>query len=908
MQRQTNLDTSSFSAMRAAVAFLRHRLSRFETLEWALSLPPDEVIKRDALRELLAGQESSRIKEPLLSAWRLLEESWATDAIADTSSVEIYRIEDRLKAGDRSGLLIDMINRLVAPRLTVEPGPPKTTRAKPKRPSRVEDLLYPRLTSQGLVDLDILRIDAVDNVDFLRELASVLDTSLSRGMGIARRIGWDGQYNFRRLGRIYRVEYTPTSATSPVRDVDEHRSGIAPVIKLLLVVVKRLAQLDLSIAIQISRQWRYMPDPIHVRLWSALSKNIHITEPHEAGKFLLSLEDEPFWNLYGFPEIAELRSLRFTQLSADCQSVLLRRIRKGPPNPSKAKSASAEQIQAYRLHASVQELRRLEIAGVVLPDKTYKWLYDHLRQFPDLTTMNSIDHGFPKASEAFWYKTEPDPQFDTLAGEFRLKALESALSTERRSWQDDPGERARQWISEGANSEKLLDDFESTPDLLNKCSRVWDAFGWSHSCESRRNHQPLARGTARQGARVISLLLQLDRQTAYDAIEGLSHWLSDWARVVVESPALMQLWTLLWPIAVEATNNAAQDEESDNLNITVDSSDETPADLDTLNTPVGRLVDIFVKRCPRLDGPGKNSFTRKKGLRRMFISLLEAPGRAGLIAKHRLIGSLEYFLKADRVRTEQYLIKPLDSDSTASLALWRSIASTIQSKATLEIIGPQLLQRVTDSRLARESRKMLLASVVVEAIYSYLEKREPAVPYFSVQQAIRSVEDEVRADAASVLQRFAHELSDSNHKNVALRPEEVFQTGIRPFLRNVWPQEHALSTPSSSAAFARLPASVGSAFTDAVDSIERFLVPFNCWSLYDFGFWARGEQDASTISKFLPHDALALLKLLDATIAHTEGAVVPMDLAQALDHIHDIAPELISRPEFRRLGTLARRR
>lgn len=908
-QRLTNQEASNVSATRAAVAFLKNRLNRIETLEWALLLPADETLKRDALREILASQEGNKLKEPLLGIWRLLEESWETQAITATTSVAIYRIKDRLEAGDRSGLLIDMINQLVAPRLIIEPaGPNIAKRAKLKGPLRIEDFLHPRLTSQRVVDLDLLSIKTINDVDFLSELASVLETSVRRGMGIARRIGWDGQYNFRRLGQISRVEYTSSSVGNSVSDIDSRRSGIAPSVKLLLAVIKRLAQLDLNISRQIAGQWKHMPDPIHVRLWSALSKDVQITEPSEVGNFLLSLADEPFWNLNGFPEIAELRSQRFTQLSIQYQSDLLRRIRKGPPRPLRARKAPAEQIKAYRLRASVQELRRLEISGFALPEKIKKWLNEHVQEFPDLISMDSIDYGFPKVTQAYWYKALPDPQFDILSGELRLKVLESKLSTDRGRWQDDPAERAQQWIKEGNNSTKLLDDFESSPDFVNRCPRVLDAFGWSHTCPLSQNHQQIDRETARHGDRVISLLLKLEHQTAYDAIEGLSHWISEWARVVVESPALLQLWAFFWPVAVKATNDAIQDNESDILNQTVVSSDDSPADLDTLNTPAGRLVGIFLQRCPGLDGPEKNPFTRKKGMRRMFISLLEAPGRAGLIAKHRLIESLEYFLKVDRARTERYLIKPLDSDNAESLALWRSIASTIRSKATLEIIGPKLLRRVTDLRLSRESRKMLLASIVVEAIYSYLERRDPAVPYFSLQQAIRSVEDEVRADAAGVPERFASELSDPNLSKTPRRPEEIFQAGILPFLKNVWPQEHALSAPSSSAAFARLPASVGNAFAGAVDSVERFLVPFNCWSLHDFGFWAGGDQEAFTIVKDSPRNAAALLKLLDATIGHTEGAVIPMDLAQALDHIHEIAPELASSPAFRRLGTLARRR
>lgn len=910
-QPLTNLDEPGKIAARTALEFLKGRLSSPDTVEWALTFLPHDTVKRVAILELLAAQEGSRLKEPFLSAWRLIEESWASLEQSGFSTIDIYRVQERLMSGDRSGGVIEMINRLVAPRLKVESRVSTgTLLGKRKGLRRVDELLHASLTSPGLIDLKVLRIDNLNEAGFLTQLINALDASVQKGMDIAKRIGWDGQSKLWRLGFLYRVEYTERKPTNGIdRDEDQRHVGIAPVVKLLHVVVKRLAELDPSAAKRVVQQWKSMPDPIHLRLWAALSKAGSISTPAEVGEKLLALAEEPFWNATEYPEIAELRAIRFCDFSADTQAEMAVRIRKGLPKRLMSKNIPSDQIEAFRLHKSLLELRRIEVAKAQLPMAVQKWVASTINQFPDLMAMDSVDHHFRKSAVAYWYKAEPDAQFDHLSGEARLRTLESSLSSTRGGWDDDPAERANEWIRLDGNVEKLISDFESIPSQIGKFPRVWDAFGWRHGTGTRGTASTISDKSLKQGRRVISLLLNLERESALQAIEGISHWLSEWRKVVVKSKKFSKIWTHLWPLAVEATNATTDDRKEIDLNLVVTSNEDEPSDLDTLNTPAGRLVDVFLAACPDLDTPSEKSFSGSPTLRKMRRNLVESTGRSGLIAKHRLIEWLTYFLRADHVWTEQYLIAPLAENDSAAIALWRAIARRVQFRDTLAIIGLQLVGRVTDLRLGRESRKSLLSSLVVEALYAFLEKREPSVPYSSIQQAIRSVEDEIRAESARVLQQFVTDLSSNTEPGKSpFTIEMLFHAAVQPFLGSVWPQEQSLVTPGSSAALAKLPASVGDAFAEAVEAVERFLVPFNCWSLHDYGFYERGEVIPAFPFGKSQKDAAALIRLLDATIASTEGAVIPMDLVQALDHVQAAAPEVASTPAFRRLATLARRR
>lgn len=286
-----------------------------------------------------------------------------------------------------------------------------------------------------------------------------------------------------------------------------------------------------------------------------------------------------------------------------------------------------------------------------------------------------------------------------------------------------------------------------------------------------------------------------------------------------------------------------------------------------------------------------------------------------MIARHRLIEELPYFLRADPDWTQQHLIAPLLNDDGASLALWRAIARQAHFTDVLKIIGGAMAERATDRRLGRETRRRLVFSIAIESLHAFREGRDPAVPNSRVQQMLRTLDDEVRALAANAIQQFVRELSEKAPEDGQPEGEEheipasaaaLFRSAAAPFLRDVWPQERSLATPSVSGALADLPATSRGAFAEAVDTIARFLVPFECWSMMDCGLYSENEEKRLALIDDEPKGK-ALLRLLDLTVGTSEGAVVPHDLTDALDQTKEVAPVLVDAPAFRRLSTSARR-
>ncbi|WP_147283641.1 hypothetical protein [Bosea caraganae] len=913
------LDIQERESFRATVAFLHNRLAEQGTIDWALRLEPNQRIERVAVDDLLNSPGARDLQEPWATAWRLIEESWSSGLSGRRDQGAIYAIQRRLRSGDRSGVVVAAIVNVVAPRLKVEPIASWHWQfvKKPRGPKNIEDLLSVSLTSGDLVDLNVLELSRLTDIQFLVSLARALETSVNSGLDIGRRIGWDESRSFLGLGMLNRVFYTQLARRAGEdSEPDAYHHGIAPSVKLLHAVVARIADLDPASARPFIRRWSLDPSPVHVRLWAAIARSDQLASAAQVRDFLLAVDDRKFWDLHAFPEIAELRAKRFRDLDQETQLAIAMRIEKGPPRDHWPKKAEAAKVKNARLYSAVRELKRIEAANGQLPTRSKSWLNANVVQFADLAEI-TIETGFPEGPIVRSVPANPDDRYDTLQGAARLRALETALSAGRSGWDDDPAERANDWLRQPGKVELVLSDFEADKNGGDSSPRVWDRFGWAHSPKPPEADSSTQRERLREAARVLALLNQLSKGTVKGAIEGISAWLDAWGKYVVALPSGLTVWSRVWPIAIEATNSTPEQGDDSDLSVSARAVDDDsePMDLDTLNTPAGKLVGVFLAACPNL-ALDTNAFAAGSIEGQMRDAVIVSPGRSGLIARHRLIEALPYFLRADRDWAQQHLITPLLNDSGEGLALWRAIARRTHFTDVLKIIGGAMAERAADRRLGRETRQSLVFSLIIESLHAFRERRDPAVPNSRIQQMLRTLDDEVRASAANAVQQFVRDLStnatveETSNEDVrenAVSAAKLFRVAAAPFFREVWPQERSLATPGVSGALADLPATSGEAFADAVSAISRFLVPFECWSMIDYGFYGEeaGQKKLAVINN--EAKAGALLRLLDLTVGTSEGAVVPYDLTDALDQIIAVAPALAEATPYRRLATAARR-
>ena len=892
------LNKAELATYNVTSAFLHSRLEERSIVDWALRLGDGKVdeIKRRALLDLI-GYQGSQISEPWLSAWRLIEESWNNESVRNEyGGIGLYDVKRRLRAGDRTGSLVAAIVSLVAPRLEVKAFSALDSiyRKPTKRPKNFRDLFSANLTSGEVIDPSELQLEELVDREFIVEIVHALEGAVAKGISIARRIDpdMDHPWSLRLLHRVYYVSSNEREDEN--YEPDRFYQGIAPSVKLLHAFVARLASVDVASATNFVGRWKNAASPIWLRLWAALSRDPAITPAAEVAERLLSTDHRCFWNIREFPEIAELRAVRFHEFDADKQTRLAARIRRFSPRNLWPHEANADDVSRYRRYEAVRELRRIEIAGSSLRASDKKWLDAKLGEFPDLIAMDRVDKDFSGPPRAEFIPPNPDPQYDMLAGEERLRALNIALPREYPGW----GTCAADWIQATENTARVLSDFESMADGGNAFGHVWDRFGWMHKpAESATQQEKKA-----ECLRVMSLLERLSEATLREAIDGITHWFWIWKPLRVALPKGMRLWSKLWPVAVEVTNSLYGREVSVAPNLGVQSSDE-PRALPTLNNPAGRLVTAFLEACPSLSGTSR-PFDGNDDLRCMRDELIAATGRAGLIARHRMIESLSYFLMAEPDWSKEHLVTPLRVDTEEAKTLWRAVAERTLYSEIIKIIGEEMVKHATDARLGRETCRSLVFSLILECLFAFREGRAPVIAYAKIQQMLRLLDDQGLMHAVKTVETFVYDLSrPSRNEGGISSAEELLRAAVVPFLKDVWPQEHSLITPVVSGAFARLPAATRSEFANAVKSVERFLAPFRCWGLLAYGL------DKQKVEELIDDHAKAeaLLTLLDLTIGTTEGSMIPYDLGDALDQIRCVAPTLAQKREFRRLETATRR-
>ncbi len=901
------LDERERTVFRATVAFLKGRLEERGTIAWALSLRPTDRAQRLAVLDILDRKDGRKISEPWQSAWGMIEEFWRNPIREEgPTSVAEYTLKSRIKAGDRSGALVAAIVNTVAPRIKVEPFSDVHLRYHklPKRPKAVSDLFSVRLEGGKLLNLKVLMIADIEEADFLVSLAFSLDAAITKGLDISSRISTNKEYSHWHFGGLYRAYYVTSAAEED--DPDEFHHGIAPAVKLLHAVLSKLISLDAQLTKSFLDRLRTTGSPIHHRLWAALAVDSRVTSAEEVGDFLCGLNAHQFWDLHDYPEIAELRARRFPELSQAFQLQLLARLKKGPPRSQFKWGADAAQITQIQLYWALRELRRIELAGTEIPEKYRNWMKSHLASFPEIEQMKSLDEGFLEGTKIYGVKSNPDSKYDVLKGRARLRTLEEDLQSDSGHWENNPSRRASAWMQVAGNCSLVIDDMESAPEGGSAYPHVWEALGRDHTPKFHPENEANQEANEIDCSRVLDLLSNLNIKTVRHAIDGISQWLSSWQRILVLQPQAFSVWLKVWPIAVEATNTEHPSHKNEELALVLEHDQSRgSAELDTLNNPAGKLVGVFLAACPAVK-PGEAPFFASSPIVLMLKEIEAVLGRSGSIVKYRLIEHLPYFLAASREWALSHLVPPLLDRSDDAVLFWSAVARQKLSLEVMEVLGPSIVERTTDLRLDRDTRKSLVFRVVIDCLYAYKDNREPAVNRPRVQQMLRSVDDEVRAHAAEAVQRFVKDLS-AQDKVVGPSSAELFKAAAAPFLEQVWPQERSLASPGVSKAFSDLPATAKGSFAEAVSAIERFLVPFDCWSMLDYGLYGADEEEPRLLAINDAKKATAFLKLLDLTIGTSERAVVPYDLAIALQRIRSIAPSLEVKQSFRRLATAARK-
>lgn len=878
----------------AVQGFASTRLESYEAVDWALKISLAEGVKIAAITDLLNNPSALKLADPWLRAWALIKETWSRSARSEPQRTSSYLISDRISSGERTVRIIEEIVDLVRPYLKVE----AIKKRLKKTPKSVEHIVFARLSSEELIEPGEISLDSINELDFLVELASSLEKAIDKGIYLARQAGWDESKPLFYLGSLGRV-YFPEDD-----DPDEFSSGITPAVRLLAAVVKIIGEKSPENAKKIVESWYSKPTPIFTRLWAAFARYESLVDADELAHFLMTCTKTEFWKIYDFPEVSEARAIRFSDFTPNNQKQIAKRIMSKPPRkfwPKKSERGEVDNAQEYWV---ARELRRIIVAGGELNVSSTAFLNNKLLKFPVLSD-SKIDQGFPQGPKSGWVQPTPDLKFDSLEGIERLKALESILKTSNEYWHRTPAGQANDWLTHELNVLKLIDDFHDNLPFSHKFPNVIERIGWTHSLKGEEDENVSA---ITQGfIKYLSIVEKLSTAELSQSIEGISQWFDNWKEKVRTHKRSQDLWYKVWPVAAASTNAGAKNGAIEDLSTVAWSYNaDDNMDLDTLNTASGKMVGVFLHLCPSLVVK-KRPFNVRSIEYKMREAIFSESGKTLLIAQHRLIENLNYFMAADQKWTKQNLIAPLQNNSDASIPLWRSLSRRHVGTKILAMIGSEMILRVTDKRLGRTPRRNFVYGLIWDTLESYRKKREPAVSIPDIQQLIRIVDDETRASCAEAIRIYLRDVTKGKTQDAESQPAFVFTNAVKPFLTEVWPQERTLITKSISKIFVQIPSFCANKFAEAADVVIRFIVAFDCYSMFDFRIFPENGTRKPTLSIIKrKKDARALLNILDQSIGHALDAVSPRGLSGALEKVETIDPKIAKSRQFKRLAVLRR--
>lgn len=111
--------------------------------------------------------------------------------------------------------------------------------------------------------------------------------------------------------------------------------------------------------------------------------------------------------------------------------------------------------------------------------------------------------------------------------------------------------------------------------------------------------------------------------------------------------------------------------------------------------------------------------------------------------------------------------------------------------------------------------------------------------------------------------------------------------------------------------YAKLPTYTHNRFSEMYNTVKRYIIPFECHSMYDFGFDLYDKEESKLSSDSLekiihnPEDALSLLKLIEQSINFdADRRIRPHELGFVLLFIKDNFSTVSTSREYRQLTVL----
>ena len=660
------------------------------------------------------------------------------------------------------------------------------------------------------------------------------------------------------------IRYRTTPPLSHLRESSSHHHGDEKILGLLLTLFKRLIKLNPTYARAHAEIWSFDESHYFCQLKLFALSQPQLFEADQAIQAVLDLPQETFWRWENRLEILYLIRDRWADISSGKQSKIITFLLNG-----RSDSGYEDQEEKYRYHRPCAYITWLQQNGCnIAPEQA--------------ELLNQITQKLDEWNDEWVNALEAK---DRSVGWVRKNTNADSISNLPISQISD------------AATEQTTHDFSSFTDhqpfsgLVQQQPRKALA-ALSH--KARNNEYPKERWSdlieewpkdlSTKSPRLYRVFLLRLKKLPAEIIQRLAHTLSSWISENFTTAYNFDQ-TLAWELFFYIVDCLQSIDGAKVSDIGI-SRNGKPISSKTyfhaINSPMGKMTrGLFQALYSQKLSSGQglpNSFEIQ------LTNLLNCRGEGLDHVVCILSYHFTWLYRIDPKWSTAIIVSWLNFEHSHSEAAWNGLVNShrfhpkliVLVRAQLIRLLPKLHDWECDQDLQISATKLIM-----EICYKQHGCFPPLISASETKNILRQVSDENRQEAIRWLNIIGQE------------DPEKWEV-ICSFIDSTWPRERQFRTASLAGRWVDLLSDTGRHFPDVYQSVQRFLVPTSCHSLYEF---SRDDSHEKTLTSLYPE---IVLDMLDRMTSDTISEL-SYQIGEVLPLITEAQPELEGDRRYQRL-------
>lgn len=643
---------------------------------------------------------------------------------------------------------------------------------------------------------------------------------------------------------------------------DGHNHRLAPLLRAMTGIWRRLLGKDPARAARFARDWAEREEPIFRRLaaWAAV---LHTGEAFELiERHLAAITSSRYWFDDQKPEIVRFYCRRWSDLRPSTRRAIERAIIGGPPREFIAAFTKRGHRRSARSDYIARELLRIITAGGNLSSHAAARLASLRAALPHLPSEMPV---FARLVSLSWSGSGYSANVSVLADVPDEHLIESASRLE----DDDRWGQQDLWpVFVRDQPNRAFEALRAEAARGHVDAQRWypmlSLYGHRDPALDDKPITPLEQVTA--------LLLSIGAARLAPLIRPIATMLREHGGDLSE-PGI----TELWDVAMEIVKRESPPEPAH----------ESISERE-MTHPIGDLARVLIHAQSEIKGERDGGFAPLVAPR--LKVLVAAPNGLELIARATLCGQLAFLSYYSPGWVDEYLYPALLAGDETSIGLMGVVAHSdaMRRAPIFNTLKPALIIALESASTNTHSAEALSMAIVVASFAKYDGMDAFELTPLEARRVLTRMPNEHLASLAWNLAYLLRREADPD-------PASYWREKISRFLVDCWPNDVAVRTEGVTGNLGHLPGLAGEAFPEAVATILEFTVPVSIRSI------AYGLDLDHELMRAHPRAALQLLVgLLD------RSAPAPDDLTSVLELLVKADPSIAAEPGYWRLRQLQR--